>query len=386
MKTLKRTMAAEYSRELGIKVLAGQTRLAELGFKQGGVPGYGLRRMLVSADGRRKQRLEIGERKSIATDRVILVPGPSHEVEVVRDIYRMLVSERRTVYAIVCDLNRRGISYVGNSQWSYSAVRTVLMHPKYFGCNVFGQSSQRLCTPSEPRPKSEWVITQGAFEPVIDPVTFSQAQKILQGRTFNKSDLDLLNDLRSLLATEGKLTLGLIKNSPKTPSPSTYRHRFGGLRRAYELIGYGRNFELIDLRRKTQSLREELLMRIQTMFPDRVSIVQPGLKWRSQLKLTNGITVSVLIARKIRTSTNAERWRVDPVQRECRLITLLARLDGQNTCFKDLYIFPSIDRHSRFHLTPKDSWLRVGKRLAVLSHFYDAVNEVLNCRNVGSGD
>ena len=75
MKTLKRAMAAEYSRELGVKVLAGQKRLAHLGFKQGGVPGYGLRRLLVSADRTPKQQLSAGERKSIATDRVILVPG-----------------------------------------------------------------------------------------------------------------------------------------------------------------------------------------------------------------------------------------------------------------------------------------------------------------------
>src|SRR5436309_394615 len=42
-KALKRTMAAEYSRELGVKVFDGQKRLARQGFKQGGVPGYGLR-------------------------------------------------------------------------------------------------------------------------------------------------------------------------------------------------------------------------------------------------------------------------------------------------------------------------------------------------------
>src|SRR4029077_16411235 len=50
LKALKRSMAGEYSRELGVKVLDGQRRLAHLGFKQGGVPGYGLRRMLVSPD------------------------------------------------------------------------------------------------------------------------------------------------------------------------------------------------------------------------------------------------------------------------------------------------------------------------------------------------
>jgi DNA invertase Pin-like site-specific DNA recombinase len=36
MKALKRTMAGEYSRELGVKVVEGQRRLARLGFKQGG--------------------------------------------------------------------------------------------------------------------------------------------------------------------------------------------------------------------------------------------------------------------------------------------------------------------------------------------------------------
>jgi DNA invertase Pin-like site-specific DNA recombinase len=45
MKALKRTMAAEYSRELGIKVLDGQRRIALLGYRPVGTAGYGLRRM-----------------------------------------------------------------------------------------------------------------------------------------------------------------------------------------------------------------------------------------------------------------------------------------------------------------------------------------------------
>lgn len=40
-KALKRSMAAEYSRELGEKVLRGKTRIAQLGFWVGGAPGYG---------------------------------------------------------------------------------------------------------------------------------------------------------------------------------------------------------------------------------------------------------------------------------------------------------------------------------------------------------
>jgi DNA invertase Pin-like site-specific DNA recombinase len=108
MKALKRTMAGEYSRDLGVRVFAGMKRLTLLGFKAGGVAGYGLRRMLISASGAQKQELASGERKSIATDRVILVPGPSHEVQIVKEIYRMYISEKRSLCAIARKLNRDG--------------------------------------------------------------------------------------------------------------------------------------------------------------------------------------------------------------------------------------------------------------------------------------
>ena len=176
MKALKRTMAGEYSRELGVKVLAGQQRLARLGFKQGGVPGYGLRRLLISSAGTPKQELATGERKSIATDRVILIPGPAHEVQCVNDIYRMLVSEKSSVHAIAQELNQRAVKYIGDSGWDYHAVYTILTHPKYAGCHVFGRTSSKLYTPIVRLPKSEWVFTPRAFEAIVDPVTFSEAQ------------------------------------------------------------------------------------------------------------------------------------------------------------------------------------------------------------------
>ena len=47
IKSMKRAMAGEYSRELSVKVFSGQCRLITLGFRQGGPAGYGLRRQLV---------------------------------------------------------------------------------------------------------------------------------------------------------------------------------------------------------------------------------------------------------------------------------------------------------------------------------------------------
>lgn len=378
MKALKRTMAGEYSRELGVKVLAGQKRLARLGFKQGGVPGYGLRRMLVSANGTPKQELASGERKSLSTDRVILVPGPAQEVQIVKDIYRMLLSNKLTVYAIARELNERGVEYVGDSRWDYQAVYAVLTGPKYCGCHIFGRTSTKLSTPTVRLPKSEWVLAPGAFTPIIDEETFSETQKILQGRTFNRSDEELLDNLRTLFATEGRLSLRIIKNSTATPSPSTYRLRFGSLRRAYELIGYGRpdQFGPIDLRRRTQALRDELMARLAETHPDRVSIIRRGGRWRSRLLINSGLMVSVLIARSIHPWKQSIRWQVDPVRHERKFITLLARLDAANRSFLDFYVIPGMDRRNRFHLSLADPWLVRGLSLPDLSGFCQVVSAI----------
>src|SRR5262249_56891232 len=51
VKGVKRAMAGEYSRELSVKVFTGQCRLIELGYRQGGPPGYALRPGLVDPDG-----------------------------------------------------------------------------------------------------------------------------------------------------------------------------------------------------------------------------------------------------------------------------------------------------------------------------------------------
>lgn len=53
LRTMKRVMAGKYSRELSVEVFAGQCRLVELGFRQGGEPGYGPRRAAIARACRR---------------------------------------------------------------------------------------------------------------------------------------------------------------------------------------------------------------------------------------------------------------------------------------------------------------------------------------------
>jgi DNA invertase Pin-like site-specific DNA recombinase len=382
LKALKRSMAGEYSRELGVKVHAGHKRLAELGFKQGGAPGYGLRRMLVSSDRVPKQQLARGECKSIATDRVILVPGPPQEVQCVQDIYRMLLSEGRTVRAIAGELNRRGIPYVNGADWDHFAVQAILSHPKYMGCHVYGRTAQRLCAPAVKKPTSEWTVTPGSYEPLVDSATFRQAQQVLLRRTINKSDEELLEGLRSLLVEKGRLSLALVDGSD-LPSPSTYADRFGSMSQAYELVGYCRagSASMLDMRRRTQALHEEMIGQLVKLFPKQLTVVQHATRWRKRMRTRTGRHVSVLVARAIRPWEDEIRWRVDPVLKERRFVTLLVRLDIENKSVQDFYMLPKIDRRTRFTVRINDKWLCTGEHLESLSEFPCALSRLLQNLN-----
>jgi DNA invertase Pin-like site-specific DNA recombinase len=199
LKALKRSMAAEFSRELGDKVTRGKTRLVQMGFWVGGPAGYGYRRMMVSADGKHKQKLKDGEHKSITTDRIILVPGPRKEVECVRHMYSMVIEGRHGACAIARDLNSRGIACYGK-QWTDVTVREVLVNPKYKGWNVWHRRTVRLGSKLLPVPREQWITKPGAFAPLVDEQTFDRVQAILPTKADRSwTDDELLKRVKRLL-------------------------------------------------------------------------------------------------------------------------------------------------------------------------------------------
>lgn len=385
MKALKRTMAGEYSRELGAKVYAGQKRLTLLGFKAGGVPGYGLRRMLVSSSGGAKQELALRERKSIATDRVILVPGPPDEVQVVREIYRMHISERLSFSNIARILTKRGIALPGKTRWDYYTVRSILTNQKYAGFAVYGRISKRLHTPLRRVPQTEWVMRAEAFQPIVDFVTFEEAQKGYRGRSFKRTDQELLGDLSAFLRSKGRLSWNLIKESREICTPRTYCKRFGTLREAFKLIGYsdpGR-FDRADTRLRTMALRKQLISQTLEVFPGQVSIVKPGPNRRVRLRLPSNIIVAVLLVRSQLLWKNARRWVIEPVPSERRLTTLLARLDETNHSILDLHLLPNMENCGQCQkkfLTKTQ--LNRGKKLADISQLLDAAVQLRKLKRI----
>ena len=165
VKGVKRAMAGEYSRELSAKVFAGQCRLIELGYRQGGAAGYGLRRMLLDQQGQAKGILTHGQQKSLQTDRVVLVPGPPEEVAIVREIYRLFVDEGKVESEIVSSLNARGIVTDLGRSWTRGTVHQVLTNEKYIGNNLYNRVSFKLKKKRVVNPPDMWIRRGDPHDP-----------------------------------------------------------------------------------------------------------------------------------------------------------------------------------------------------------------------------
>jgi DNA invertase Pin-like site-specific DNA recombinase len=224
VKTVKRAMAGEYSRELSVKVFAGQCRLIELGYRQGGPAGFGLRRMMVDETGAPKGMLDRGDRKSLQTDRVILVPGPEDEVETVNWVYRAFVEDKKTEAQIATSLNERGIFTDLGRPWTSAALHQILTNEKYIGNNVYNRSSCKLKQKRVVNPPDMWVRSEGVFEGIVDQDLFQAAQVLIEERNHRFTDDELLEHLSVLWRTHGVLSGLIIDETDGMPSSSVYRH------------------------------------------------------------------------------------------------------------------------------------------------------------------
>jgi len=239
MKHLKRTMAAEFSRELSAKVAAGKRRIASMGFRAGGPAGYGLRRVAIAESGRRIT-LRPYEYKGAQTDRVILVPGPPEEVETVRRIFSLYVVGGLNRSAIARLLNSEGVRTDSGGQWYREKVHWTLTGEKYAGESVYGKTTAILKANTTWTPPETWVHIERAFEPIVSRQMFDAAQELIARRSHHMRDEGILDGLKLLLAEKGKLDETLINLCPYLPCAGVVRRRLGGLKNAYKLLGYRR--------------------------------------------------------------------------------------------------------------------------------------------------
>ncbi len=270
VKGVKRAMAGEYSRELSAKVFAGQCRLIELGFRQGGPAGYGLRRVLIDQTGSIKSELARGEHKSLQTDRVILQPGPDAEVTVVNQIYRWFVDDNQTESEIADRLNGQGVRTDLGRDWTRATVREVLTNEKYIGNNVYNRRSFKLKKHRVINSPDMWIKKEGAFEGIVPPDLFFTAQGILRARAHRYSNVELIEKLRSLYQRHGYLSGLIIDEAEGMPSSAAYAHRFGSLIRAYQTVGFtpDRDYQYLEVNQFLRRLHPEIVGQTERMIAE----------------------------------------------------------------------------------------------------------------------
>ncbi len=373
LKTVKRGMAGEYSRELSVKVWAGQRRLIELGYRQGGPAGYGLRRHLIDQNHQFKQVLGHGDRKSLQTDRVILVPGPEIEVSIVRQIYRRFLEERRSETEIAQWLNAEGVPWQFGRCWTRENIRQILTNPKYIGTNTYNRTSYKLHVKRINNPPEQWIQRHHAFEPVIDHDQFTQAQQIILSRNSHLSNDEILIRLKRLLNAKGYLTGLLIEECDELPTCSTIARRFGCLIRAYKLIGWTplRDLEYVEINRHLRRRYGELVSTIsEQLRANGASLsVDPD---TDLLTINDEYSVSVVVVRCKSLASGARRWlvRFDSLLRPD--ITIAARLTPENDAIFDYYILPRVfEFGDRIHLRDDNPLTLDVYRFETLDYFIE---------------
>jgi len=343
-KSMKRIMAGEYSRELSVKVFAGQCRLIEKGFRQGGPAGYALRRLLIDEQKQAKGELKRGQHKSLQTDRVILVPGPEEEIQHVRWIYKAFVAEGLSETEIAARLNAQGVLTDLGRAWTRSTVHQILINEKYIGNNIYNRRSYKLKEKRTVNPPEMWIRKNEAFEAIVETRDFYAAQYIIQARHRKVSNEEMLHKLKSLQERQGWLSGILIDETEDMPSSSVYANRFGGLVRAYELIGYdpGRDFTFLEDNRHLRSIYPEIVESIIKKIGEFGGTVRRDVT-HDFLIVNEELKVSVVICRCSQTQTGSSRWKIQFDASLMPDITIAVRMDQVNKNVLDYYVIPSLD-------------------------------------------
>lgn len=372
VKGVKRAMAGEYSRELSTKVFAGQCRLVELGFRQGGVAGYGLRRMRIDQNGHHQGILRFGEYKSLQTDRVILVPGPSDEVENVRWIYRQFVDGGYVESEIARQLNEKGVTTDVGHDWTRGTIHQVLTSEKYIGNNVYNRRSFKLKIRRVVNDPDMWIRADGAFEGIVDPQVFFTAQGMIRERNRKFSDEEMLDRLKRLFEQHGYLSGLIIDEADSMPASGSYQRRFGSLIRAYELVGFNpnRDYSYIEINRFLRRMHGEIVS-------DTIGSIETlgGAIERNPatdlLNVNGEFTASVVIARCQTTPAGSRRWKIRLDTGLAPDITVAIRMNETNEAPLDFYLLPLFEMTTgRIRLAEQNGLMLDAFRFDTLDYFF----------------
>jgi DNA invertase Pin-like site-specific DNA recombinase len=340
IKALKRVAAADYSRELSAKVFTAQCRMIRMGFKTGGPAGYGLRRVLLEADGTIIRTLQVGEWKFLQTQRVVLAPGPAYEVAVVNQIFLWYVSGvgDRKIAAV---LNAQKVPTETGGVWTPDLIRGMLRSERYLGNLVFNRRSFKLRKHAVNNPPDQWVRYEGAFDAIVPLPLFQAAQEERARRHRRYEHTELLELLQRIQNRHGKVTSALIDAEPDAPTARLIARRFGSLLNACSMAGIPnlRKNDFLESRVLNYCLRASLISQIEHLI-EGIGGSTEKCESPYTVKINGTVRLSVRVIRCCHESKhNYYRWRIPGHMADGVDFVLAAQLDTSNTQIVRYFLF-----------------------------------------------
>ena len=214
----------------------------------------------------------------------------------------------------------------------------------------------------------------GAFEAIVERDFFEAAQRIIQERSRRFTDEELLSRLSALLADKGWLSGLVIDEIEDMPSSSTFRHRFGSLVRAYQLVGYApsRDYRYIETNRALRALHPDVVAQVVEDIGEAGGSVRRD-PVSDLLHINEEFTASLVIARCHLTAAGGSRWKVRFDSGLRPSITIVARMSEDNRAIRDYYLLPWLDfgAAANLKLAPENGILLDAYRFDTLEALFD---------------
>ncbi|EBL1889509.1 recombinase family protein, partial [Salmonella enterica] len=228
--------------------------------------------------------------------------------------------------------------------WTRAKIHQILTNEKYIGNNIYNKTSSKLKSRLVKNPKHEWVRCDKAYKPIISKKKYNKAQEIIQLRSIHLTNEDLLEKLKQKLESNGKLSGFIIDEDDTGPSSSVYRTRFGGLLRAYTLIGYKpeHDYSYLKINEALRSFYSEIIEDFKgEILKSNCHIDE--YKYAPMLYINDEFLISVLVTKCIHMKSGKLRWKVRFDNSQKADITIVIRMNSQNISPLDFYIIPKIE-------------------------------------------
>ncbi|PPQ14911.1 recombinase family protein [Bradyrhizobium sp. AC87j1] len=341
VKNLKRVMAAEYSRELSVKVYAGACRFSRSGFLVGGKVGYALQRELFDKNLQSKGVLESGARKYLVTDHVRLRPGEAIEVGIVKWIFQRFLT-LKSEQAIARELNRHRVPAYDGGRWRGSLISTILKNEKYIGVLVYNRRSKKLGGQAVDNPPEAWIRTEGCIEPIIARDVFFKVNQIIEERRLNLSEEEMLARLRKVFLKEGRISQTIISETKGLPCPHTYTKHFGTLKNVYKLVGYTSPYksDFLDARPKWLGVLANLVSRVASKLEASGAVVSMPAERRLLVNGTENVGFRIARWSSGRIGGHRQYWVIQRRRLPTGWIVAI-RLGENNSSILDYLLLPT---------------------------------------------